>query len=130
MKKVLLVVFFTVLFVAAVAQSADAPPPPKITYIKAGRLFDATSDAVRNNVVIVVEGNKIKSIGSAGDIKIPAGANIIDLAHDTVLPGLIDCHTHLGSRADRYNPIYDFRDSPFQGAFNGVVNARKTLVLP
>ena len=40
---------------------------------------------------------------------------------------MIDCHTHLGSRADRYNEIYNFKDTPFDHAFSGVINARKTL---
>lgn len=107
---------------AALAQTAA-----KTTYILAGRLFDSTSDNVRKTMVIVVEGERIKSVGSATAIKIPAGSNVIDLSNATVLPGLIDCHTHLGSRADRYNEIYDFKDSPFSSAFAGVVNARKTL---
>ena len=124
MKK--LFAFLLSLSIFSFAQTSNTPaPPPKITYIKAGRLFDATSDAVRTNVVIVVQDDKIQKIGS--DIAIPKGVEVVDLSSDTVLPGLIDCHTHLGSRADRYNPIYDFRDTPFSSAFAGVVNARKTL---
>ena len=100
---------------------------PKVSYILAGRLFDATSDSVRENVVIMVEDERIKSVASAADLKIPPGAKVIDLSQATVLPGLIDCHTHLGSRADRYNEIYNFKDTPFDHAFAAVLNARKTL---
>ena len=82
---------------------------------------------MRENQVIVIEGERIKSVGSAASVKIPAGSSVIDLSKATVLPGLIDCHTHLGSRADRYDEIYDFKSTPFDSAFSGVVNARKTL---
>ena len=102
-------------------------PAPKITYIRAGRLFDGVSDNVRENVVIVVQDDRIQSVTPASAAKIPAGAAVIDLSRVTVLPGLIDCHTHLGSRADRYDEIYRFKDTPFQSAFAAVVHARKTL---
>ncbi|MBZ5652324.1 MAG: amidohydrolase family protein [Acidobacteriia bacterium] len=78
-------------------------------------------------MVIAVEDERIKSVASAADIKIPPGAKVIDLSQATVLPGMIDCHTHLGSRADRYNEIYNFKSTPFDHAFSAVVNARKTL---
>lgn len=141
--------FATVLMVSGVAASAQgapkqgeepAPQPakkllcqgciPKATgtrYIRAGRLFDSTSDSVRQNMVIVIEGERIARVGTAGEIKIPSGAQVTDLSRYTVLPGLIDCHTHLGSRADRYEEIYAFKDSPFMSAIAGVGNARKTL---
>jgi imidazolonepropionase-like amidohydrolase len=100
---------------------------PKTTYILAGRLFDATSEKVRENAMITIEGDRITAVSYAPGAKPPDGANVIDLSHYTVLPGLIDCHTHLGSRADRYSEINRFRDTPFDHAFWAVVNARKTL---
>jgi imidazolonepropionase-like amidohydrolase len=111
-----------------VAQQPTKPAPaPKAIYIRAGHLFDATSDNVRDNVIILVVGDRIESVGPAQTAQIPAGSTVIDLSHATVLPGLIDCHTHLSFRADRYDEIYRFKDTPFDYAFNAVVHARKTL---
>ncbi|MCU1287212.1 MAG: Pro-Hyp dipeptidase [Acidobacteriales bacterium] len=121
------ITFLFAFLIASLAVFAQTPSAPKITYIKAGRLFDATSDSLKSNMVIVISGDRIQKVGGAAELAVPAGAEVIDLSNATVLPGLIDCHTHLGSRADRYNPIYDFRESPFFSAFAGVVNARKTL---
>src|SRR5262245_31074814 len=84
----------------------------KSVYVIAGRLFDGTSDSLSEKSIIVIESGRIQQVGSATAIKVPSGAEVIDLSGATVLPGLMDCHTHLGMRADRYDEIYDFKDSP------------------
>jgi imidazolonepropionase-like amidohydrolase len=124
---VLLIFVVTIAFLPAFAQTPTPTPTPKTVYIRAGHLFDGTGDKTRDNMVIVVVGDRIQSVSPGNSVVIPAGATVVDLSHATVLPGLIDCHTHLGARADRYDEIYNFKDTPFQSAFAATVNARKTL---
>ena len=102
-------------------------PKDKPVVIKAGRLFDGTGDVHRTGQVIVIEGERITAVGPAGQVKVPEGAEVIDLTGATVLPGLIDAHTHIGSRADRYEEIAKFKDTPFQSAFAAVKHAKITL---
>ena len=118
-------------FLPALSQApAGEPekPAPRITYVKAGRLFDGTGDTYRDNVVIVVKGDRIEAVEPAAGANIPKAADVVDLSRAVVLPGLIDCHTHLGARADRYNPIFTFKDTPFDSAFAAVRSARTTLL--
>jgi len=63
--------------------------------IHAGVLIDGTSDTPRRNQVIITKGQRIESVSDETSAKIPEGANIVDLSHSTVLPGLIDTHTHI-----------------------------------
>jgi imidazolonepropionase-like amidohydrolase len=109
------------------ADTSSQKAAAKTIYLLAGRVFDGTSDNVRETMIIVVEGDRIKSVSPATQLKVPAGGEVIDLSHSTVLPGLVDCHTHLDARADRYNEIYHFKDTPFTHAFFAVGNARRTL---
>lgn len=65
----------------------------QVTAIRCGRLIDGKSEAAVAGAVILIEGERITAIGAG--VQIPAGAEIIDLSNATVLPGLIDSHTHL-----------------------------------
>ena len=67
----------------------------KVVVIHAGQLFDGKSDQLVSNQVIVIQGERIAEVGPAGTIKIPLGAEDIDLGTGTVLPGLIEGHNHM-----------------------------------
>ena len=115
-------------FTVSVIAAAQHPPAPAdaVTYVSAGHLFDTATGHFRDNVVLVLAGDRIRSV-EPGSFAIPAGAPVTDLSADFVLPGLIDCHTHLGARADKYDPINDFLETPFTSAYASVNNARKTI---
>jgi imidazolonepropionase-like amidohydrolase len=76
-------------------QNSGAPALHSFTVIRAGTLIDGKSDTPRRDQVIVIRGDRIESIWDSATAKIPANAEIIDLSHATVLPGLIDSHTHI-----------------------------------
>lgn len=66
-----------------------------ITAVKAHRLIDGTGADLIENAVVVVEGERIREVGPAGAVRIPAGAEVIDLGDRTLMPGMVDAHTHL-----------------------------------
>lgn len=68
---------------------------PQAVAIRAGRLFDSKSGRILSNQVVLIRGDRITAAGPAAQIPIPAGAHVIDLGQQTVLPGLIDLHTHM-----------------------------------
>src|SRR5262245_10875894 len=112
---------------SAIAQVPPTPTASRLVSVRAGRLFDGQGDALANDVRILVEGDRISKVGLASQLALPEGVREIDLRGMTILPGLIDCHTHLSMRADRYDPIYKFKDTPFQRAFAAVLHAETTL---
>jgi imidazolonepropionase-like amidohydrolase len=105
----------------------EAPPGATPVVIKVGHLFDGAGGTFRADQVLLIEGDRIKAAGPASEVSVPDGSEVIDLSGAWVLPGLIDCHTHLGSRADRYDEILRFKDTPFYNAFAAVKNAETTL---
>src|SRR5215510_14401157 len=89
-------VTFCLLLLALMASAIVAQAPAQsgpITAIKAGRLIDPETGTAAANQVIIIEGEKIKEVGA--NLAIPAGATVIDLSKFTVLPGLVDAHTHM-----------------------------------
>src|SRR5215470_10317358 len=76
----------------ALAQGSAAAPP--VAVIRAGTLIDGSSGSARRDQVIVIRDGRVESVGAAGSA-LPAGARLIDLSRATVLPGLIDVHTHV-----------------------------------
>jgi len=75
--------------------AAETPGAPAVTIIRAGSLIDGKAGSPRRDQVIVIRGNRIESVGDAATAKAPPGATVVDLSKSTVLPGLIDAHTHI-----------------------------------
>jgi imidazolonepropionase-like amidohydrolase len=101
------------------------PAGAQTVAIHAGKLIDTDSGTLLSNQTILIRGNKIEAVGS--NIAIPADAKIIDLTKMTVLPGLIDCHTHLDTGAYDSNDMYIFTKTSAELALESVPNARAML---
>ena len=112
---------------AAALLLAAAPAAAQITAIRAGRLIDPESGTSTENVVILIEDGRFGRIGT--DVAIPAGAEVVDLSHLTVLPGLVDAHNHLAltykedPESNIYYLTYVLESTPLraiQAASNGI----------
>ena len=79
--------------ISAVQLNAQSAPP--VTLVKAGRLLDPRTGNVLAPAAVLIEGDKIKQVGAPSQISAPAGSRMIDVGSATLLPGLIDSHTHL-----------------------------------
>jgi len=115
--KHLLWILCVVLTANAAAQEPSASTP-QIIVIRAGTLIDGKASTPRRDQVIVIRGNHIESVSDAASAKTPAGATVIDLSKATVLPGLIDSHTH----------IFLQGEDPAQGGYDAnILNAPLAL---
>ncbi len=124
-------ILFCTLLICALGwtSTAHAQQTADVTAVVAGALFDGQHETLQENVVILIQDGMITEVGS--NVEIPAGAEEIDLSDWTVLPGLIDLHTHLtNSPAQISRPPGSgfYQDYPESPALRGVRHAHTTLM--
>jgi imidazolonepropionase-like amidohydrolase len=95
--------------------------------VRAGHSLDVKTGKLTDGQTIVVVGEKIQSISPTAEVQAQAGDTVVDLGGMTVLPGLIDVHTHLTMNPD-FDPYREVTSTSAKEAINGVVNARTTLM--
>jgi imidazolonepropionase-like amidohydrolase len=99
----------------------------KRTLIKAGHVLDVKTGKLADAQTIIVVGDTIQSIAASASVAAQAGDTVVDLGGMTVMPGLIDVHTHLTMNTD-FDPYHEVTSTDAKEAINGVVNARTTLM--
>src|ERR1700731_647654 len=126
MKTPKLLLFAILLSCTTFAQQPTPQPQPQHVVIHAGHLLDVKTGKMLDNVTVVIDGDKITSVSGGGSrSESPAGARGIDLPNATLLPGLIDAHTHL-----TFDPNFGYQElgvSVPKEALIGAKNARITL---
>ena len=103
--KVMAVALAGAMLCSAALQRGAPPAGEGLIALKAARLFDATSERLREDAVVLVRDGRIVGVGASTDI--PAGTQIIDLGDATLLPGFIDAHSHLGASGSPAIPAHD-----------------------
>jgi imidazolonepropionase-like amidohydrolase len=131
MKDDSLVLALCALFSICLAGSAERPqvPPVPLTVLRAGRVLDITEGSYKSNIVVAINADRIVEVTPQTSATLDG--NIIDLRELTLLPGLIDCHTHLMARlASTDEPYYVQLATKSQAyrALEGAANARETLL--
>jgi imidazolonepropionase-like amidohydrolase len=109
MKRTMLSLVVVSFLCAGLVPAQSPTPATRTILIKAGRLIDVRNGRVLENQGILVAGQRIKAVGALAEIQktTPANADVVDLSHSTVLPGLADCHTHILLQGDITSADYD-----------------------
>jgi len=107
--------------------SPQSPPAAKRTLVRAGHVLDVKTGKIADAQTIVVVGDTIQSIAPSASVTAQAGDTVVDLGAMTVMPGLIDVHTHLTMNTE-FDPYRELISTDAKEAINGVVNARTTLM--
>jgi imidazolonepropionase-like amidohydrolase len=111
------------------ATALVAQTPPQSVLIKAGRLIDGRSQQVQTNVGILIEGERIRAVGPLAQIQSQAAnARVIDLSQMTVLPGMIDAHTHLLLQGDVTSQEYEDQLLKQSTAYRAILAARNARI--
>ncbi len=113
------------LALATALRAQEALPPPALVALKGATLLDGAGGAPLRDAVVLISGDRIQAVGA--QLPIPPDARVIDLGSVTLLPGLIDCHTHIayGDPIDYYESL--IRKSHVDYAVAAHVYARRTL---
>jgi imidazolonepropionase-like amidohydrolase len=112
---------------ASLAAQPAAKTESKRTLVRAGHLLDVKTGKLLDGQTIVVVGDTIQSIAPSASVPAQPGDTVVDLGGLTVLPGLIDVHTHLTMNTD-FDPYHEVTSTDAKEAIHGVANARTTLM--
>jgi imidazolonepropionase-like amidohydrolase len=133
MRRKIYLLTLELLLVGCLVKAQSKPDSkPTVTLLKGGRALDVRTGRYLENAGILIEGDRIKEVGPAADIqaRAPKGAAVIDLGRTTLLPGLVDCHTHLMARIpnapDGYVVTLATKSQALR-ALEGAADARITL---
>lgn len=111
---------------AQVTQNMSYQPGAGRTLIRAGHVIDVHTGNELADETVIVEGEKIVGLAKTADTPVKAGDREVDLRQYTVLPGMIDVHTHL-TMATNFDPYFELSMTPGKEAIIGVENAKTTL---